>query len=92
MVDNFSKNLSNGLNTYLQNNGSILSGGQKQRIGIARALYKNSDILILDEPTSALDKNMEKKLVNNLLKLNKTLIFLSHSSLIKSISHKNIKL
>jgi ABC-type multidrug transport system fused ATPase/permease subunit len=92
MIDNFSKNLSNGLNTYLQNNGSILSGGQKQRIGIARALYKNSEILILDEPTSALDKNMEKKLVKNLLKLDKTLIFFSHSSLIKSISHKNIKL
>ena len=92
MVDNFSKKLSNGLNTYLQNNGSILSGGQKQRIGIARALYKNSEILILDEPTSALDKNMEKKLVKNLLKLKKTLIFFSHSSLIKSISHKNIKL
>jgi ABC-type bacteriocin/lantibiotic exporter with double-glycine peptidase domain len=92
MIDNFSENLSNGLNTYLQNNGSILSGGQKQRIGIARALYKNSEILILDEPTSALDKNMEKKLVKNLLKLDKTLIFFSHSSLIKSISHKNIKL
>ena len=42
--------------------GIKLSGGQRQRIGIARALYKETDLIILDEATSALDKETEKKL------------------------------
>jgi ABC-type dipeptide/oligopeptide/nickel transport system ATPase component len=60
--------------------GSMLSGGQKQRLGIARALYKNSEILILDESTSSLDVNMEQKLVEVFDKLlpEKTLIIITH--------------
>tara|TARA_B100000886_G_scaffold144974_1_gene98581 strand:+ start:12767 stop:14512 length:1746 start_codon:yes stop_codon:yes gene_type:complete len=73
---NFKKNMS----TLISERGLNMSGGQKQRIGIARALYKNPDLLILDEPTSALDKITEKKIINNIFRLkeDKTIIIISH--------------
>ena len=61
-------------------NGLKLSGGQKQRIGIARALYKNPEIIILDEATSSLDLDTEKKLIDTIqnIKHGKTIIIISH--------------
>lgn len=60
--------------------GAKLSGGERQRIGIARALYRNSDILILDEATSALDKSTEIELLKTIEKIskNKSLIMITH--------------
>ena len=60
--------------------GVKISGGQKQRIGIARALFKKPSILILDEATSALDKDIEIKIIDNLInKLkNITVIIVTH--------------
>jgi ABC-type bacteriocin/lantibiotic exporter with double-glycine peptidase domain len=60
--------------------GNILSGGQKQRLGIARALYNNSEILVLDEFTSALDEMTEKKIMEEISKLRgeKTIILSTH--------------
>ena len=46
--------------------GSPLSGGQKQRIGIARVLYRNSNIIIFDEATNALDLKTENKIYKNI--------------------------
>ncbi len=59
--------------------GINLSGGEKQRIALARAIYKNSEILFLDEFTNAIDDETEKKIMQNLKKLkNKTFIIISH--------------
>jgi len=73
------KKFSEGVDTYLGPDGVKLSGGQKQRISLARALYKNSKIIILDEPTSSLDSITEKIVINNLISLeNKTIILVTH--------------
>jgi len=70
------KNLEKGIYTILNEGGSNLSGGQRQRIAIARALYKNPDVLILDEATSALDNKSEKAIMQNILNLKDKLVFI----------------
>jgi ATP-binding cassette subfamily B protein len=70
----------NNFSTMLGEHGKRVSGGQKQRIAIARALYTDSDIIILDEATNALDAKTEDKIYNNLKKFysTKTIIIVSH--------------
>ena len=67
-------------NTLVGERGIRLSGGQIQRIGIARALFKNSELLILDEPTSSLDTDTEDLVIEAISKLKKTktIILISH--------------
>ena len=56
----------NGYETFVGDKGIKLSGGQKQRIGLARAIYSNSELLILDESTSALDFKTEKSVIESI--------------------------
>jgi len=75
-ADEFVDDLPKGIYSNLGQDGKLLSGGQRQRIGIARALYKQTDLLVLDEPTSALDMESEFKLMTTLNSLKKDLIIL----------------
>jgi ABC-type multidrug transport system fused ATPase/permease subunit len=79
-LSDFLNQLFNGLETIVGEKGIRLSGGQQQRIGIARALYRDPEILILDEATSSLDQSTEKKIMQSIqfLKRKKTLIIVTH--------------
>ena len=59
----------NGYKTVVGERGIKLSGGQRQRIGIARALYRDSDLLLLDEATSALDNLTELSVMDSIKKI-----------------------
>lgn len=82
-INNFQK----GLNTIIGERGVQLSGGQRQRLGIARSIYKDSEILIFDDCLSAVDTNKENKIIKNIKKLSqeKTTIIISHR--ISSLQH-----
>lgn len=83
----FIENLEDGFNTIIGERGIGLSGGQKQRLTIARALIRDSKILILDDATSALDMETEYKLLKNLYKdkeKNTTLIIAHRISAVKN--------
>ena len=69
-----------GLNTNLGEFGSNISGGQLQRVGLARAIYKDSEIILLDEPLSNVDAKTKDLILDKLieLKVNKTIIYISH--------------
>jgi subfamily B ATP-binding cassette protein MsbA len=79
-ADEFIRELPDGYETIVGENGLKLSGGQKQRLSIARAMLKNSSIILLDEATSALDTESEAKVkyaIDNLIK-NRTTIVIAH--------------
>jgi ABC-type multidrug transport system fused ATPase/permease subunit len=79
-ADEFIAKMPHGYETMVGDRGDTLSGGQRQRIGIARAIIRNSPILILDEPTAALDSESEKLVIDALTKLMKgrTVITIAH--------------
>ena len=92
-LDEEIKNFSSGINTFLGPGSVNLSGGQKQRISIARAIYKDSEVILLDEPTSALDRMTEQKIIENLLKLeDKTIIMVTHKTELLKNFNKIIEL
>lgn len=76
----FVESSENGLDTMVGERGVCLSGGQRQRIGIARALYRNPEVLVFDEATSALDNETEKEVMKAIDSLhgNKTMVMIAH--------------
>lgn len=76
----FIRNMPEGYQTLVGDRGMTLSGGQRQRIGIARALIRNSPILILDEPTAALDSESEERVMEGLMRLmrGRTVMMIAH--------------
>ncbi|MEG1242348.1 MAG: ATP-binding cassette domain-containing protein, partial [Oscillospiraceae bacterium] len=74
------KTLPRGINTLIGDRGAGLSGGQKARIALARALYRNAELIILDDPFSAVDMKTEQKIIDNLRANygNSIIILISH--------------
>lgn len=86
--DSFIRKMEKGYDTPVGENGNFLSGGERQRLSIARAILKNSPILLLDEATASLDIENElavKQAISNLLKNRKTVIMIAHTlSIVKN--------
>ena len=86
--DDFIRKMEKGYDTPTGENGNLLSGGERQRISIARAILKNSPILLLDEATASLDIENElavKQAIANLLKAKKTVVMIAHTlSIVKN--------
>jgi len=82
-IDTFIESMPNKFVEKVGERGIRLSGGQRQRLGIARALYRNAELIILDEPTNALDSEKEKLIMDSISKLseNITIIMISHNNL-----------
>jgi len=76
----FIAKMPDGYETVVGERGMTLSGGQRQRLGIARALVRNSPLLVLDEPTSALDNQAEERVMEALERLMKgrTAVMIAH--------------
>lgn len=79
-IDSFIESRPNGYRSLLGERGVYLSGGQRQRIGIARALYKQTSILVFDEATSALDGKTEQEVMQAIegLSENLTILIIAH--------------
>jgi len=79
-ADEFIARMPDGYDSLIGDRGGTLSGGQRQRIGIARALIRNSPILILDEPTAALDAESEELVIQAMERLmeGRTVITIAH--------------
>ena len=90
----FVMQLKEGLNTKLADNGADLSGGQRQRLALARALYRNADVIVLDEATNALDKATEKMFFDTMRKIStdKIIVLVSHDTNIQKFCENCVHL
>jgi ABC-type bacteriocin/lantibiotic exporter with double-glycine peptidase domain len=93
-IHEFIEEMPDGYGTVLNYRGTNLSGGQKQRIGIARAVLRHPDVLLLDESTSALDAATREQVVGNLLKefKERILVFVTHDAFVMSMVDEVIDL
>jgi ABC-type bacteriocin/lantibiotic exporter with double-glycine peptidase domain len=85
-IDDVIRDLPDGYDTLLNYRGSNLSGGQRQRLGIARAVLRSPDVMLLDESTSALDGETRERVVANLRHVfkDRILVFVTHDSYVMS--------
>ncbi|MFA9399181.1 MAG: ABC transporter ATP-binding protein [Clostridiaceae bacterium] len=86
------KDFENGVKTNVGEKGKKVSGGQKQRISLARALYKDSSIVILDDPFSAVDIYTEDKIIQEIRKNNKDKIILLFSHRLHAFQYSDLVL
>ncbi|PUD69276.1 ABC transporter permease, partial [Helicobacter pylori] len=88
----FVEKMSHGIESVLDEFGANLSGGQRQRIAIARALYKDAQVLIFDEATSALDNHTEESVKQSILELkqNRLIILISHNPSTLKLATKHV--
>jgi ABC-type bacteriocin/lantibiotic exporter with double-glycine peptidase domain len=94
-LSNFIKESPEGMNKIIAENGKNISGGQQQRISLARALYKDSDVILLDEPFNELDETSEIALLNLLAQLansGKIVVLVTHNKNALSFCNKTISL
>ena len=94
-IDQIIPLFSDGLDTIITENGKNLSGGQRQRFILARALYKDFDLLVLDEPFSELDKTAETELLKQLqilADMGKIILLITHNTDAFSFCNKKIQL
>ena len=93
-LNDFVQSLKDNIDSQIGESGAMLSGGQKQRIGIARALCRSPDVLILDESTNAIDLFTEKEIITRIKKEypDITLIIVSHREEINDICNKLIEI
>ena len=79
-LSDFVLNLNNGKDTIINESASNISGGERKRLGIARALYREGNVLLVDEPFSSLDKRTQDHIEEMLLSLtDKTILNISHN-------------
>jgi ATP-binding cassette subfamily C protein len=85
-LSKYMKNINESTKIDIGEDGSKLSGGQIQRIGIARALFRNPEMLILDEATSSIDENTENDILDEIFEINDdlTIVLITHK--IKNLS------
>lgn len=88
-IDEFIETLPHAYLACIGEDGSTLSGGQKQRLGIARALYRQPNILILDEATSALDEDTEQKVVESIARFKGDMVVLMIAHRLTSLKKCN---
>lgn len=95
-LDEFFKSMLDGYNTIVGESGINLSGGQKQLVGIARALYKRPQLLMLDEATSFLDAEKQANIFGLLKKLNSengiTILYVTHDSKLAAYATKSVSI
>ncbi|MBE0700363.1 MAG: ATP-binding cassette domain-containing protein, partial [Acholeplasmataceae bacterium] len=79
-LSEFVNQLPDGIHTQISENGKNLSGGERQRVSIARALFKQADILFVDEATSSLNDELGVQIEQTLLSLDATILAISHKA------------
>ena len=93
-IDDFVRDLPQGLDTVVGDRGSRLSGGERQRIALARALVRRPQLLVLDEPTSALDAESERQVLETLANLRGrvTMLVVTHRPAVLSVADRTLTL